>query len=377
MIDLCGALASHGHEVTLLTSDAGQAPLAWQAAGARTPHVVVLPPARLPAWTYLGEALQMFHAFVQSHDLVHVHGMWEFGNVQICSIASRYARPYVISVHGMLDPWSLSQAPLKKQVYLETFGKPWLRGASRIHLTVQSELEAGVKFFPREAGRVVPLLMDLEGYRQLPGPDIANAKLAGQADRPRILFLSRLHAKKGLEILLQAVRVLAERGRDVALVIAGDGDAGYVEQLKSSANDLADRAIFLGMVGGALKLSVYQACDVFALPTQQENFGLVFVEALGCGLPVVTSNEVGSRAELESSDAVTFVERTPEQFAAAIERLLLDKNRATQIGQRGRQWVLNTFDPAISVRRFESFYADALGDSGARPKPAAMSSLSA
>lgn len=377
VIDLCGALALRGHEVTLLTSQAGQAPQSWHSVAANVPHVVVLPPARLPGYTYLGNVLQTFHSFVRSHDLLHVHGVWEFANIQICNIASRCRKPYVISVHGMLDPWSMTQGTLKKQVYLEAFGRKWLRGASRIHLTAQSEFDAGVKFFPEQAGRIVPLLVDLQSYRQLPGPELANGKLQGHGS-PRVLFLSRLHPKKSLETLLHAARLLAQRGRSVSIVVAGDGDPSYVAQLKSDAHSLRGKVIFLGTVTGDLKLSLYQACDVFALPTQQENFGLVFIEALGCGLPVITTNAVGSRSELQPSGAVTFVDRTPEQFAAAIERLLSDERRTAQIGARGREWVFESFDPVRSVGRFESFYADVLADPRAHSKATATSeSLSA
>jgi len=370
VIDLCKALAARDHEVTLLTSDAGQAPQSWQNAADKLPRIVVLPSASLPGFTYLGSALRTFDLSVQSHDVLHVHGMWEFANIQLCGIASAHCKPYAISVHGMLDPWSMSQGTLKKRVYLEMVGKKWLRAASRIHLTVQSELDAGSKFFPRKLGRVVPLLVDLESYRRLPGPGLANAKLEERcgehAGKPRILFLSRLHPKKGLETLLQSARLLASRNRAVSIVVAGDGDAAYVAQLKSEARDLGESVIFLGETTGELKLSLYQACDVFALPTQQENFGLVFIEALGCGLPVITTNAVGSKAELQASGAVTFVDRTPEQFADAIERLLLDAPGRMETARRGREWMLESFDPAISAQRFESFYAEMLADQQAK-----------
>jgi glycosyltransferase involved in cell wall biosynthesis len=363
VIDLCGALALQGHEVTLLTSDAGQAPQSWRDAAPRTPHIIVLPPAPLPGCTHLGDVRRTFDSLVRSHDLVHVHGIWEFANIQICNIARQHSVPYVISVHGMLGGWSMAQGAVKKQMYLRAFGNRWLRGASRIHLTAQGEFEAAVRFFPKTLGRVVPLLIDLESYRHLPGPDQAEALLNEQAGRPRILFLSRLHPVKSLETLLEAARLLSRRGRKVSIIVAGDGDPSYVAQLKAAARDLTPPVVFLGMVTGDLKLSLYQACDMFVLPSQHENFGVVFVEALGCGLPVITTSDVGLSAELESSGAVILADRTPEQFAAAIENLLADGRRSVQMGARGREWVFETFDPAMSVGRFESLYAEALAES--------------
>jgi glycosyltransferase involved in cell wall biosynthesis len=363
VIDLCGALALQGHEVTLLTSDAGQAAQSWRNVGPRAPNIVLLPPAFLPGYTYLGDVRRTFRSLVRHHDLVHVHGIWELANIQICTIARQHSVPYVVSVHGMLGRWPMAQRALKKRMYLQAFGKKWLRGASRIHLTAQGEFEAAARFFPKALGRVVPLLIDLESYCQLPGPDQAEALLNQQAGRPRILFLSRLHPVKSLETLLEAARLLSGRGRSISIVVAGDGDPSYVARLKAAARDLP-HVIFLGMVTGDLKLSLYQACDMFVLPSRHENFGVVFIEALGCGLPVITTNTVGLSAELESSGAVMLVDRTPEQFAAAIENLLADGSRSVQMGARGREWVFETFDPAASVGRFESLYAEVLAESG-------------
>lgn len=365
VIDLCGALALQGHEVTLLTPDAGQAPESWRDVAPKTPHLVVLPRPSLPGCTYLGDVRRTFREFVRSHDLVHVHGMWEFANIQICNIARQHSVPYVISVHGMLGRWSMAQRAVKKQMYLQAFGKKWLRGASRIHLTAQGEFEAAVRFFPKALGRVIPLLIDLESFRRLPGPEQAEALLNAQAGSPRILFLSRLHPVKSLETLLESARLLSRRGLKISIVVAGDGDPSYVAQLKAAARDLTPQVLFLGMVTGDLKLSLYQACDMFVLPSQHENFGVVFIEALGCGLPVITTHAVGLSAELESSGAAILADRTPEQFAAAIENLLADRRRSVQMGARGREWVFATFDPGASVGRFESLYAEVLVEAAA------------
>lgn len=363
VIDLCGALALQGHEVTLLTSDAAQASQSWRNVAPRAPNIVLLPPAPLPGYAYLGDVRRTFRSLVRSHDLVHVHGIWELANIQICNIARQHSVPYVISVHGMLGRWPMAQRAIKKQMYLRAFGKKWLRGASRIHLTAQGEFEAAVRFFPKTLGRVIPLLIDLESYRHLPGPDQAEAILNEQVGRPRILFLSRLHPVKSFETLLGAARLLSRRGRRISIVVAGDGDPSYVAQLKAAARDLMPHVTFLGMVTGDLKLSLYQACDMFVLPSQHENFGVVFIEALGCGLPVITTHAVGLSAELESSGAVILADRTPEQFAAAIENLLADGRRSVQMGARGRKWVFGTFDPGVSVGRFESLYAEVLAQS--------------
>lgn len=370
VIDLCAALALRGHAVTIATADAGQAPQSWQCSSTASPHIVLLPRAPLPAFTYTGSGCRELRILVESHDIVHVHGIWEYANVQICKIAAGNGKPYIVSVHGMLDPWSMRQGSFKKQLYLQLVGSRWLRNASRIHLTTQAEFLAARRYFPEQLGRVVPLLMDLQDYRELPGPALAEARLPARNGRPRVLFLSRLHPKKNLETLLLAAQLLEQRGRSIAVVVAGDGDPAYVTQLQTLASSLNCQATFLGMVTGNEKLSLYQACDIFALPTQQENFGLVFIEAMGCGLPVITTHDIGSKPELAPSGAIAFVERTPAAFADVLEASLFGSHGNFERGQRGREWVFKSFDPASSIERFESCYANAIATHLAHAVPA-------
>lgn len=360
VLDLCAALALRGHEVTLLTSNAGQAPAAWQTAGEKTPRLSVLPRPRLPACTYVGAALQTFRSMVSRHDVVHVHGVWEFANVQISQAATSQRRPYVVSPRGMLDRWSVAQKAWKKRAYLQTCGRPWLAKAATIHLTADAELEQSSRWFPRQLGTVIPNLLDLAPFRSLPNPETLDKKLsAALGAKPRLLFLSRIHEKKGLDILIRACGLLKRRGQAVSLAVAGDGEPGYVAQMKAlaQAEHLGPHDIaFLGMVTGQDKLALYQACDLFAMPTQQENFGFVFVEALSCGLPVLTTADIDLWREFAGSEAAVIVDRTAAAFAAAIVDLLRTPARLAQMRAKGRAWALEAFDPNKTLAMFERMY---------------------
>lgn len=363
VIDLCGALALRGHEVTLLTSDAGQAPPAWQTSGEGMPRLSLLPRPRLPACTYVGAALQIFRSMTGRHDVVHVHGVWEFANVQISRAAASQRRPYVVSPRGMLDRWSVAQKAWKKLAYLQTCGRPWLSRAATIHLTADAELEQSSRWFPRRLGTVIPNLLDLGPYRSLPDSEAMARKLSGAlGDKPRLLFLSRIHEKKGLDILIRACGLLKRRGHAVALVVAGDGEAAYVATLKAlaQAQQLGPRDIaFIGTITGADKLALYQACDLFAMPTQQENFGFVFVEALSCGLPVVTTADIDLWREFSGSGAAVIVERTEAAFASAIVDVLAAPGQLQRMRTQGRAWALDAFDPPKTLAMFERMYQKA------------------
>ncbi len=211
---------------------------------------------------------------------------------------------------------------------------------------------------------VIPLVFDLSAYADLPGPEIARQRLAAlreAGDRPVVLFLSRLHVKKGVEHLIDAVALLARGGTPPMLVIAGSGDAVYESSLRARA---ADRGVgahvrFAGFVSGVEKVSLLRAASVFVLPSSQENFGYAIFEALAAGTPVVASRLIDTWPEVESSGGGVIVDQSASAIAAAIRPLLADPARRATMGARGREWVLRAFDEPALVARYEALYAEA------------------
>jgi glycosyltransferase involved in cell wall biosynthesis len=200
--------------------------------------------------------------------------------------------------------------------------------------------------------------VDLAPFETLPGPAAALALLPpGLRHLPKVLFLSRLHEKKGVDVLLRAAAQLRDGGRAFAVIIAGTGDPAYERSLKDLATQLRLRDVvhFAGLVTGATKLSLYQAADVFVLPTQQENFGLVLVESLACGTPVVTTRGTDIWQELEQAGGV-IAETTAGSIATAVGRLLDNPAERAQRGERGRQWTFQTLAVAPLAERYEALY---------------------
>jgi glycosyltransferase involved in cell wall biosynthesis len=241
-----------------------------------------------------------------------------------------------------------------------------LRGAARVHCTAEGELEQAAKWLPPGKGVVLPLIIDLSAFATLPGPELARARLAPlRGAGPTLLFLSRVHPKKGVEVLIRAAAELARRGRACRVVIAGPGEAAYVDQLRAlaAACGLGETVAFAGMVRGAEKLSLYEAADVFVLPTSQENFGLVLLEALACRTPVVTTRGVDIWKELEQAGAV-IVDATPDAIAAGVERALADGS----LGERGRRWVSVEMDAGRLAGRYHAFYRQVVDEARDRRK---------
>jgi glycosyltransferase involved in cell wall biosynthesis len=259
----------------------------------------------------------------------------------------------------MLDDWCMAQRGLKKRLYMKLAGRRFLQGAACVHTTAEGERQQAAKWIPKARTAVLPLLVDLSEFDALPGPGPALAAFPQLATTaPKLLFLSRLHPKKGVEILLRAAAEVARRGIHCELFIAGPGDGDYVSRLKRLASelDLGAKTHFLGMVRGMQKTSLYQAADLFVLPTHQENFGLVLVEALACGTPVVTTRGVDIWPELEQAGSA-IVSLDPQAVAGAMHERLLHREKLPDIAAQGRTFVRNWLTEEKVIAGYEAMYS--------------------
>ena len=318
VLDLSRILHERGHDVTLVTTDDRNVPDAWQEPGVG-PELLVLPTPARPGSIFAGRQLAPMRSLLARVDVLQLHGPWERANAQLGGLARAARVPYVISLRGMLDDWCMTQGGLKKRLYLKIAGRRLLEGAAYVHCTADDELAQSGKWFPRGRGRVVPNLIDLAPYGQLPGPEEARTAYPFLNSGPTLLFLSRIHVKKGIEHLIEAASRMHATGRAVQVAIAGSGDEDYVATLRRQVSrcGLDQHVHFLGHVGGSLKYSLYQAADVFVLPTSQENFGFVQFEAMACGTPVMTTNLVDTWREIVDSGGGVAVDQDPAAIVAS------------------------------------------------------------
>lgn len=374
VLDMCSVLAARGHEVVLLSIFDDDVPHAWKsdAPSPGTPRSVKLPPPTGRLQRLSSEAVEIARRTLQAADAAHVHAMWTPSNTQIAAVARRERVPYVVSSHGMLDDWSMARRTWKKRLYLALSGNAMLRAASFIHLTADAELEQSRKWFPPGKGLVIPLVFDLELFRDLPGPSIAHEKFPpSKSDEPKVLFLSRLYEGKGLEHVVEACAILARRDVPFRLLIAGSGDDDFVRNLNAHIDraGIRNRTHLLGPVYNRDKVSLYQACDCLVLPSIHENFGFVPPEALASRLPVVVSKGFHTWPELERSGGAVVADLSPEPIADALQSLLADPARRKAMGEAGRAFVFDWLDMGGVARRYEAMYEDARRTSPGPPQP--------
>jgi len=361
-IDTATALAKAGHDVTLLTQEVGDAGVGEGSLGSGSLKIGLVPAASLPAEAMAPGAARAVDPHLERADALHVLGAFSYANVQVCRRARRLGVPYYVSLAGMLDDDCFVHAPAKKRAYMALVGSRWLRSSAGVHCTAGDELAESSRFFPRDLGYVIPTFVDLEPYRGLPGPGLAQKKYPFlDGAEPAVTFLGRLHPIKGLEMLIDVAGELRARGERMHLVLAGPGDEAYVRSLQAHAitRRVADRVHFTGSVGGALKTSLLQASRVTVSTSQHENFGIALLEGMLSGAPAVTTDRVKIWRELRSSGGATITHRTPSGIAEALLPWLHSPARARAAGEAAREWALEFLDPRRLTGQYEAMYASA------------------
>ena len=363
VLDLCGALAARGHDVTLLACDSSDVPLTWHSGGDGLPRVHTVQGRSGPLPRLTQPATLDAQRIIQQADVLHLHVPWDPICIQLGRIARQAGVPYLVGIHGMLDDWSMKQKSLKKRLYLAIKGRRFLEQAAAVHCTAQAEREQSEKWYPKGRPVVLPLIFDLEEYIDLPGPELARQAFASvipSTDEPVLLFLSRLHPKKRVDLLIEAAGELRRRGVSFKLLIAGTGDEPYEAQLRQLVKEraLTEQIAFVGFVTGKEKVSLYQAAHLFVLPTHQENWGFVLLESLACGTPVITTKGVDIWPELESTGGAVIADASPDAIADAIVALLSDDPRRQSMGVKGRDWVLRNLTVEHVLDRYEQLYRE-------------------
>lgn len=295
------------------------------------------------------------HEEVASADVIHIHGVWEDIQHRAAQAARKAGKPYIIRPCGMLDPWSLSQGRMKKRLYMQWRLRNNLRHAAALHFTTDSERDLTSPLKLMTPSIVEPNGVDLAEFQTLPAAGIFRNEHLVLQDKRIVLFLSRLHPKKGLDLLLPA---MAGQARDVALVIAGPDSDGYRAELERLVVQykIQDRVLFAGMLKGKQRLAAFRDADVFVLPSYQENFGNVVVESLAAGTPVIVSDQVGLHNEVSAGQVGEVVPLRVDALTDTLQRWLGDAEARQSAANRARPFVWERYDWRKIALRWEEHY---------------------
>jgi glycosyltransferase involved in cell wall biosynthesis len=295
----------------------------------------------------LGRALASVGA-----DLLHQHGIWMYASFEARRWRRRSRRPHVVSPHGMLDPWALGRSRWKKRLASDLFERANLAGASAFHATSEQEAMAIRAYGLRQPIAIVPNGVDTVPVAQTRREDSGRT----------LLFLSRIHPKKGLDMLLPAWAALERRHPAWSLAIAGGGETHHIAQYRRLAEASgAVRVRWLGPLHGPAKAEALRGADLFVLPTYGENFGIAVAEALAHGMPVVTTTAAPWEG-LMTHGCGWWVDVGRAPLVAALDDAMgRERVELRAMGERGRAWVAEAFAWPRIGQQMVAVYAWLLG----------------
>ncbi len=264
---------------------------------------------------------------VALYDVVFLNCIWQYNVLAAYRALENTNIPYGVFTHGMLDPYFRKEFPLKhlkKSIYWHLFLKKIMNNANVVFFTCEEEKILARQSFSGYHVRERVLSFGIFG------PEIHLAHATGDflARWPNLrgkriaISMGRLHPKKGIDILIEAFAQSLAKHPEWELVIAGPDQVGQQAELQALAERLgvAERITWTGMISGSLKWGALAASEVFVLPSHQENFGIVVVEALACKVPVIISDKVNIWREIQSRDAGLICQDSIESTQAALNQ---------------------------------------------------------
>jgi glycosyltransferase involved in cell wall biosynthesis len=383
LTNYCQKQSASGHRVTAWVLEG----FPHTSAAIRLPPPVEMHVCRVDSPARLGGSSAMRRQLreAESPDIYHLHGAWLRAMYYGADEARRRQRPYVLELMGMYEPWGLRQKWLQKRVARWWFQDRILRDAACLHVNSNQEAEYVRKLGFESPVAVIPVGVDLKIIEMLKAETL---KLENDSTLPQelqghpfILYLSRLHPKKGLDLLIRAWSKVqsgkgsapgatpsALRASDWRLVIAGSGAQPYVDECRHLATQLgiARECLWLGHVDELQKSWLFANTSCYVLPTSSENFGNTVAEALAHGTPVITTVHT-PWADLKKHGCGWVVGNTEEELIPALQEAInMDNVTRGFMGEAGHKLVRDSYSLESVLNSIDAVYKWL---SGGGPKP--------
>lgn len=357
---LARQMVRDGHDCSILTLDIGIT--AERRAGLGAAKLVAVP-CRNERFFVPRLARAELDRLVGDADVVHLSGHWTLLNARVFAACRRLGKPYLFCPAGALKPFGRSL--WLKRTYDAAVGNRIVSSAARsVAITADERADFTARGVPAERVAVIPNGIDLQQYVLADSAGaVADFRHAhGLGTAPFVLFLGRLNAIKGPDLLLEAFAALAERFPEHHLVFAGP-DGGLREALVAQARavGLAERIHFIGFVGGAAKAAALRAASLLVIPSRREAMSIVVLEAGACGCPVLFTDTCGL-AEIAHAGAATMVEPDAARIATGIASALADPQALAKTAERLAEIVARDYLWSVQAARYGALGREVLAE---------------
>jgi len=304
---------------------------------------------------------------VADYDLVHTNAIFSYSVLPAYWACQHHQVPYVITPHGMLEPWALSYKAWKKRLYYSLFEKPALQRASAIQMLASTEADRVKPLNLKAPVVVIPNGIHRQDFEALPDPELFYQRFPGTRNQILILFLGRVDPKKGLDLLASAFAKVHTQFPQTHLIVAGPDNIGFLPTAQNYFAEAGclDAVTFTGMLSGPVKYAALAAAKVYVAPSYSEGFSMSVLEGMAAGLPCVITTGCNF-PEAAAAQAAYVVNIGADEIADALTQCLSDLQQSQEmgnsppekLGDRARQLVFEhyTWDQ-IAARLIEVYTA--------------------
>jgi len=294
---------------------------------------------------------------ISNYDLVHIHTIFCYPTLPAYWACQFHQIPYIMTPHGMLEPWALAYKSWKKTPYFELIEKPALQRASAIQMLASTEANNVEQLELKSPLVIIPNGVYPEDFQDLPSSEIFYQQFPETRHKKLILFLGRIDPKKGLDLLAIAFEKIHAQFPETHLVLAGPDNIDFSPTVKgyfSEANCL-EAVTFTGMLTGSLKYAVLAAADIYVAPSYSEGFSVSVLEGMASGLPcVITTGCNFPEAGMEK--AALEIDIDAQQLTDALLWCLINPEEAKQIGDHARKFIFNNYTWEGIAKKMEKIY---------------------
>jgi glycosyltransferase involved in cell wall biosynthesis len=298
---------------------------------------------------------------ISNYDLVHTHTIFCYPTLPAYWACQFYRIPYIMTPHGMLEPWALAYKSWKKTPYFNLIEKPALQRASAIQMLASTEANNVKQLRLKSPLVIIPNGIYQDDFQDLPSPEIFYQQFPETRHKTVILFLGRIDPKKGLDLLAITFGKVHAQFPETHLVLAGPDNINFSPTVKDYFSEVncLEAVTFTGMLTGSLKYAALAAADIYVAPSYSEGFSVSVLEGMASGLPcIITTGCNFPEARIEKVALVVDIDT--KKITDALLWCLVNSKEAKQMGDRARQFIFENYTWDKIANKMKKVYCDIL-----------------